>query len=454
MPSSVTSQSSVALDASTSRPSTSKLAVAEQRQRVLAIDLRAHGSDHPPRRRSSVSGGGRSAAGRVALRVERAGRRAGRAGGRRRPPAAPAWRSSGRRRRLAAPAQQVRAPRSSRRRARPRGVLASARSASPACASMTTVDVVVVPGQAPACRPGTPPRPVRPAARRRRAAAGAAPGSATRRPAAATSSSSSSSCSASAETCSFSSATLVTRPPPLACRKNVGRRAGPPCPATNRSGGSKAAPDGSLPSSSRLCGTGTAAGCAPGAASSPTAGTPWERPPQAVLAPRRRCVRSSAERPGRSDRGSPVSFIRSTNGRARGVADHGHRARVDLDPLEGVQVHPERVGEDRLDHVAVAAPPPRSRRRRARRRSCRPDCGPPRPRGAASPRSDSPPGTRRARVRLHDLPQRVLGQRLERLPLPVAVPALPKPLVRARLGERRAGAASAAAVSGSVPAGC
>ena len=37
-----------------------------------------------------------------------------------------------------------------------------------------------------------------------------------------------------------------------------------------------------------------------------------------------------------------------------GVADDRDRRRVDLDPLEQVEVHPERVGEHGLDHVAVA----------------------------------------------------------------------------------------------------
>ncbi len=42
----------------------------------------------------------------------------------------------------------------------------------------------------------------------------------------------------------------------------------------------------------------------------------------------------------------------------RGVADHRDRAGVHHDPLEEVEMHAQRVGEDRLDDVAVATRPP------------------------------------------------------------------------------------------------
>ena len=41
-------------------------------------------------------------------------------------------------------------------------------------------------------------------------------------------------------------------------------------------------------------------------------------------------------------------------GTGLGVADHRDRGRVDLDPLEEVEVHAEGVGEHGLDDVAVA----------------------------------------------------------------------------------------------------
>ena len=125
----------------------------------------------------------------------------------------------------------------------------------------------------------------------------------------------------------------------------------------------------------------------------------------------------------RPDRSPPVSFATEQKRTQRRVPDDRHRGRVDRDALEQVQVQPERVGDDRLDHVAVAARQPRSRPA---------PCSAGQPGVPVSDRRDrraptSRPSTRRPgrhrgrRVRLHDLPQRLLGQRLERLPGPVAV---------------------------------
>src|ERR1700739_4296787 len=41
-----------------------------------------------------------------------------------------------------------------------------------------------------------------------------------------------------------------------------------------------------------------------------------------------------------------------------GVTDHTHRCRIRRNPLETVQVYPQRVGDDRLDDVAVRAGQP------------------------------------------------------------------------------------------------
>ena len=89
-----------------------------------------------------------------------------------------------------------------------------------------------------------------------------------------------------------------------------------------------------------------------------------------------------------------------------GVGDHRDRRRVDDDPLELVQVQAQRVGEDRLDDVAVAAGQPdgvgaeRRRSTRGRRRRRGPGSAPappprargrPRPTGAAARPSRAAP---------------------------------------------------------------
>jgi hypothetical protein len=126
-------------------------------------------------------------------------------------------------------------------------------------------------------------------------------------------------------------------------------------------------------------------------------------------------------------------------GAQRRVPDDRQRGRIDHDALEQVEVQAERVGEDGLDHIAVAARQPERVRpmlggdpgvplayRRHR---------PVRHRGHRLPaRKDGRTG-----VRLHHLPQRPLRQRLERLPRPVAVVTLDQPWFLADRGIRQRG---------------
>ena len=243
------------------------------------------------------------------------------------------------------------------------------------------------------------------------------------------SASSSSSFSASSDTCTFSRATLTSRPPPRAWRKNVRSPGSPTVPATNRSGGSNAYTWWVIPTtlsaSPPRCRPRVrrASARAPGRRRART-----RRRSAGVGRPRRRATaaRRGASSGGTSGRRSPpVSLSRTTNGPGRGVPDHGHRGRVGHDPLEQVQVQAQRVGHDGLDHVAVAARQPQRVRAVLGGHRRVPVAGPRPPRGPPSPPSPRRPGTSTARrVLLHHLPQRVLGQLLERLALPVAVAAL------------------------------
>ena len=56
---------------------------------------------------------------------------------------------------------------------------------------------------------------------------------------------------------------------------------------------------------------------------------------------------------GQVRQGSRAGVHGHDEGAVRRVADDGQAGRVDHDALEGVEVHAEGVGQDRLDHVAV-----------------------------------------------------------------------------------------------------
>ena len=239
--------------------------------------------------------------------------------------------------------------------------------------------VVAGPTTASSCRRGTPPRSAAPAAgcRSRSQRRDRGDQRRRRRRRCITSSSSSSMRSASAATCCFSSETLTMRAPSRAWRKKVRAPGSPTVPATKRSGGSKRVDDGhATHPRTRLAATG------PGAPADRGVVAPCCRRRAALLRRRRR-------QPGQV---AGVGVGAEDEGAGLGVAHDRHRRRVDVDALEEVEVRAERVGQDRLDDVAVAHREPdragavlgldRARRGGVRRR----------PRGPASPRIDSPPG--------------------------------------------------------------
>ena len=78
-----------------------------------------------------------------------------------------------------------------------------------------------------------------------------------------------------------------------------------------------------------------------------------------------------------------------------GVADDRDRGRVDHDPLEAVQVHAERVGQDRLDRVAVGHRGPDGVGAVLRSELARPSSGWRRPPGPTSRSSTPRPGSGR-----------------------------------------------------------
>ena len=134
----------------------------------------------------------------------------------------------------------------------------------------------------------------------------------------------------------------------------------------------------------------------------------------------------------------PTVFMLTTNGRSGRVADHRQRRRVDHDPLERVEVDAERVGEDRLDHVAVADRDPDRVGPVLGLDARRPSGGPRRPPGRTCP-----PSTRRRGTPPRDgcactvAPHRLLGQRLELAAGPRAVVALEQAPLGAHLRRRR-----------------
>ena len=117
------------------------------------------------------------------------------------------------------------------------------------------------------------------------------------------------------------------------------------------------------------------------------------RPPPTWASVRRRSggprVLGGRDGTGRPDRPS-VELTVITYGRAGGVADHRDRSRIDHDPLEAVEVHAQRVGQDRLDQVAV-----RDRRPDRVRPMLSREPGVPGPDGTPPRASPSPSSTRR-----------------------------------------------------------
>ena len=178
--------------------------------------------------------------------------------------------------------------------------------------------------------------------------------------------------------------------------------------------------------------------------------TPLSTAPSAVPSARRR-----RRRPCRGhEAGQVAAGVVDAQGERpqRRVPDDRHRARVDDDPLEGVEVHAERVGEHRLDDVAVRDGDPDGvvavRRRRRRRRAVADGLDRAQLHGehrlALLAREGHGGG-----VRLDDPPQRLLGELLQRAAGPVAVAGLAQAVVdRARAGRAR-GPGTASSASGS-----
>ena len=161
--------------------------------------------------------------------------------------------------------------------------------------------------------------------------------------------------SASAATWVFSRATLVTRGPAVAWRKNVRRRAARPYRPRSGPGGRRGTPDGTRPVSIGSdawidCGMFWAIGGA-AATASPYCG---RRSRCARTAPDRGVLARGflARRQGRRSHRCPRA------GRERpetGVTDRGDGTRIDGDPLKEVEMKPERVRDKGLDDVAVRA---------------------------------------------------------------------------------------------------
>jgi len=128
------------------------------------------------------------------------------------------------------------------------------------------------------------------------------------------------------------------------------------------------------------------------------------------------------------------------------VTGSSSSARVHRDPLTG-RVQAERVGDVDLMTSPWLHASHTARHRGAVTRASQSRMAA--TARAATSASDSPPGNRRRSVQLNHLPQRQLRELLERLPLPVAVPALDQ----ARLdlgGGGRASASQGLSASGSV----
>src|SRR5688572_12222595 len=226
--------------------------------------------------------------------------------------------------------------------------------------------------------------------------------------------------SASAMTCCFSSATLTSRRPSRACRKNVRSPGVPTVPATKRSGGSKEWTTGTAPTLvSRSSGPGTTA----------------DDPDARGAAPALR------RQPGQV---TVVGVALQDVRRVGGQPHHGHRGRVDVEPLEQVEVQPEGVGQHGLERVAVGDRGPYGVGAvlRLDARVVAP-YGLDHARGHRGHRLALGEGDA-GRVALHRLPQLLASQVLEGPSLPGAVVALHQSLVaghatglRLRPGDRR-----------------
>ena len=176
------------------------------------------------------------------------------------------------------------------------------------------------------------------------------------------------------------------------------------------------------------------------------AGAAPPRTASEAAAPFRR-LRRAPLRGTRKPRSLPRSLLRIDERSQRRVGDDAHRRRVDHQPLELVEVHAEGVGEHRLDDVAVrdddvdgvvAEPgvPVAHGVDRAGLHVAH--------RLAALARE-----RHRRRVRLDDLPERVLGELLQLAAGPVAVAHLAQPVVDVPLhrvvpGEHQVGGLQAA----------
>ena len=122
--------------------------------------------------------------------------------------------------------------------------------------------------------------------------------------------------------------------------------------------------------------------------------------------------------------------------------------RVDHDPLEAVQVHAERIGQDRLDRVHVGTAT------QTASAPCSARSGHPSADGADArrpSRSSTPTGNGRPRLLLHRAPELVLAQLPQRLAGPL-LRALHQATVRPRSGTRPVAATGPVRSAGQVGA--
>src|SRR6478736_7551551 len=218
--------------------------------------------------------------------------------------------------------------------------------------------------------------------------------------------------SARIETCCFSTPTVTTRGPVLAWREKARWPAGPTVPATNRSAGSKSW----TVMRSTL---------------SDTSGCPGAPAHDGVALLGGRLLGRSQPRQVAPD------VVEPQHERLAARVAHGaHRGRVDVDPLEVVEVGAGGVRQDRLDDVTVRHRDP-DRVLAVRLEDACIDL----PHRAQRPVLHLHHGlggvcrrvgeARLARSVLHDLPELLLGELRDGSPSPRAVAALPQSLVDA-----------------------